>query len=300
MSDNSDLEAGASTPPETDVAASGETEGRALNNSADSAAAEPVGMTAAEEAWDIAKTVMIAVGVTLLFRFFFFQPFNIPSGSMKPTLLVGDFILVDKIEYGYSKASLIYPLTRAPLEGRMFGNMPERGEIAVFKNAADRNKDYIKRVIGLPGETIQMINGVVHIDGVRVERELVNDAVPQCDGTTSNRLNPAAARVYRETLPNGKTYIVQECAGVGRGLDNTAPQTVPAGHYFLMGDNRDNSADSRTDVVGFVPFDQLVGKATRVAFSVDGQKSKIWEVWNWPGAIRYNRLLDRVEQDTDR
>lgn len=251
-------------------------------------------MTAAEEAWDIAKTVLIAVSVTLLFRFFFFQPFNIPSGSMKPTLLVGDFILVDKIEYGYSKASLIYPLTRMPVEGRMFGNMPESGEIAVFKNQADRNKDYIKRVIGVAGDTVQMQSGVLYLNGERVERVLLTDVEPQCGSRSSNALTPTA-RVYRETLPNGSSYVIQECAGNLNGLDNTPVFTVPEGHFFLMGDNRDNSADSRTPTVGFVPADQLVGKATRVAFSVDGERSKIWEVWNWPGSIRYGRLLDKVE-----
>ncbi|MEM6649957.1 MAG: signal peptidase I, partial [Pseudomonadota bacterium] len=112
-------------------------------------------MSAMEEAWDIAKTVLIAVSITLFIRFFFFQPFNIPSGSMKPTLLVGDFILVDKMEYGYSKASLIYPLTRMPLEGRLFDGEPQRGEVVVFKNTGDRNRDYIKRVTGVAGDRIQ-------------------------------------------------------------------------------------------------------------------------------------------------
>lgn len=253
--------------------------------------AAPV-MTPREELVDIVRTVAIAVGVTLLFRFFFFQPFNIPSGSMKPTLLVGDFILVDKIEYGYSKASLIWPLTRMPLEGRLFGSTPEIGEVVVFKNAADQNKDYIKRVVGMPGDTVQVISGVLHVNGQRVQRELLPDVPPTCgQGSGYN-----AARVYRETLPGGgPSYVVQECRGDANILDNTPKLTVPEGHYFMMGDNRDNSADSRTTTVGFVPQDQLVGKATRVAFSVDGDVARFWQVWKWPVAVRYRRLFQSVD-----
>ena len=248
---------------------------------------EPAKMTAAEEAWDIAKTVLIAVAVTLFVRFFFFQPFNIPSGSMKPTLLVGDFILVDKIDYGYSRASLIYPLTRAPIGGRLFGDTPERGEIAVFKNALHGNRDYIKRVIALPGERVQVVSGTLYIEGEAVERVPV-DLPTDCDPYAP------AARMYRETLPNGVSYLVQECRGDTNGLDNTPVHVVPEGHYFMMGDNRDNSQDSRTPLVRFVPYDQLVGRATRVAFSVDGQRAKLWQVWRWPGAIRYGRIGDSV------
>ena len=250
---------------------------------------EPTKMTAAEEAWDITKTVLIAVAVTLFVRFFFFQPFNIPSGSMKPTLLVGDFILVDKIDYGYSKASLIYPLTRLPGEGRLFADAPERGEIAVFKNQHHGNKDYIKRVIGLPGDRVQVISGTLYINGEKVARERV-DVPTSCTGYAP------AARMYRETLPNGVSYLIQECQGDNYLHDNTPVKTVPAGHYFMMGDNRDNSLDSRTPTVQFVPTHQLVGRATRVAFSVDGEQSRIWQVWKWPGAIRYGRIGDSVNE----
>ena len=245
-------------------------------------------MTAAEEAWDIAKTVLIAVAVTLVVRFFFFQPFNIPSGSMKPTLLVGDFILVDKIDYGYSKASLIYPLTRLPVEGRLFSDMPERGEIAVFKNIHHSNRDYIKRVIGLPGDKVQVISGNLYVNGEEAVREPL-EGTPDCAGYAPS------ARLYRETLPGGPSYTVQECRGDIHTSDTTDVYTVPAGHYFLMGDNRDNSLDSRTPTVQFVPHTQLVGKATRVAFSVDGEKARLWQVWKWPVAIRYRRLFDGVE-----
>ena len=264
----------------TDEAARAGMEGEAV-------AEPPQKMTAAEEAWDVVKTVLIAVAVTLFVRFFFFQPFNIPSGSMKPTLLVGDFILVDKIDYGYSKASLIYPLTRLPGEGRLFADAPERGQIAVFKNQHHENKDYIKRVIGLPGDRVQVISGTLYLNGEEVARERV-DVPTDCVGYAP------AARMYRETLPNGVSYHVQECQGDNYTYDNTPVRTVPEGHYFLMGDNRDNSLDSRTPVVQFVPEHQLVGRATRVAFSVDGDRARWWQVWRWPVAIRYGRIGDSV------
>lgn len=242
----------------------------------------------AAEAWDVSKTVVIAVGVTLLVRFFFIQPFNIPSASMEPTLMTGDFILVDKIDYGYSKASLIFPLTRLPLDGRLFSGMPERGEVAVFKNANDKNKDYVKRIIGLPGDTVQVIGGILHVNGQPVQRELVDNPELTCDGYAPQ------GRQYYETLPSGPRYLVQECDGNRGAHDNTAPKKVPEGYYFAMGDNRDRSLDSRSSRVNFVHHDQLVGRARRVAFSVNGDRARFWEVWKWPVAIRYARIGDRV------
>lgn len=241
-----------------------------------------------EEAWDVSKTVVIAVAITLFVRFFFIQPFNIPSASMEPTLMTGDFILVDKIDYGYSRASLIFPLTRMPLDGRVFSDTPQRGEIAVFKNARDKNKDYIKRIIGLPGDRVQVIGGVLHVNGEPVAREVVEDPDFTC-----KRLGPGA-RQYFETLPGGPTYLVQECDGDRGPYDNTGVRTVPEGFYFAMGDNRDRSADSRSLTVNFIPHDQLVGRARRVAFSVDGQRARFWQVWKWPFAIRYGRIGDKV------
>lgn len=257
---------------------------------------EETEMTFAEEIWDVAKTVLIAVGITLFVRFFFFQPFNIPSSSMKPTLLVGDFVIVDKIDYGYSRASLIYPFTRMPIEGRLFTDHPEQGEVIVFKNGNDGNKDYIKRVIGEPGDTIQVISGVLHINGERVERELIRDRQAECGRNLYHEIDKTGpmSRLYRETLPNGISYIVQECQGNRGGFDNTQKVTVPDGHYFVMGDNRDNSDDSRGNVQ-FVPNDQVVGKATRIAFSVDGHETRIWEFWKWPGAIRFDRMFNQVD-----
>ncbi len=246
-------------------------------------------MTLMEEVWDVVKTVGLAVLITLIFRIFFYQPFNIPTGSMQPNLLVGDFVLVSKGTYGYSKASLIWPLTRINSQTIIFDKPVERGDIVVFKNSHDQNKDYIKRVIGMPGDRVQTIGGLLYINGKQVPREFVSNETIACRG-----YNPKAA-TWRETLPNGVSYIIQECQGNEYGLDNAGPFLVPADHYFMMGDNRDNSQDSRTEYVQYVPDYQIVGKAQNLVFSVDGKKSHIWEIWKWPGAIRYSRIFDRVE-----
>lgn len=246
-------------------------------------------MTPAEEAWDILKTILLAVAITLVFRMVAWQPFNIPSGSMRPNLLVGDFLVVSKFEYGYSKASLIYPLTRLPVEGRLFGSEPDRGEVVVFKNQADRNRDYIKRVIGVPGDKVQMIGGVLYLNDQTVPRQQVSDDPVWCNNTRGS------AASYIETLPNGVTYRIQECEGDNDQLDNIGPFFVPAGQYFMMGDNRDNSQDSRTPQVGFVPADQIVGRAQRLVFSVDGHDTNIFQFWNWPTHIRWGRIFDPVE-----
>lgn len=247
-------------------------------------------LTPAEEAFDLFKTVVYAVAIALVLRIIIFQPFNIPSGSMKPNLLVGDFLFVSKPAYGYSRASLVWPLTRLPIEGRLFGSEPERGDVVVFKNRKDGNKDYIKRVVGLPGDQIQMIKGRLHINGVAVDKEPIGVRAVTRFGQTIEI--PA----YRETLPNGVSYIVEESRGDKADKDDTESYFVPEGYYFMMGDNRDESQDSRwLEDVGYVPLDDIVGKAERLFFSVDGQKAHFWEVWKWPFAIRYGRILDQVE-----
>lgn len=246
-------------------------------------------MTAAEEAWDFAKTIVYAVAIALVLRIVIFQPFNIPSGSMKPNLLIGDFLFVSKPAYGYSRASLVYPLTRLPIEGRIFGSEPKRGDVVVFKNRKDANKDYIKRLIGLPGDEIRMVEGRLHINGEPVAKTFVENRTVVCDGREA--LIPA----YRETLPNGVSYIVEECHGDQGALDNRGPYQVPAGHFFMMGDNRDQSQDSRVlEAVGYVPLDDIVGKAELLFFSVNGERAHFWEIWKWPFAIRYDRIFDQV------
>ena len=247
--------------------------------------------TIADEAWDLAKTVFWAVGIALVLRIIIFQPFNIPSGSMKPNLLVGDFLFVSKPAYGYSKASLVWPFTRLDVDGRFLGNEPVRGDVLVFKNRKDGNKDYIKRLVGMPGDQIQMKGGVLHINGVAVQKEFAGYALASCD-----RMPATKVAQFRETLPNGVSYIVQECHGDQGYNDNTPVYKVPAGRYFLMGDNRDQSQDSRVvSEVGYIAYDDIVGRAERLFFSFDVENTQAWEFWKWPTAVRYGRILDPIE-----
>jgi signal peptidase I len=252
------------------------------------AQADKISETKKPETWrDNVKTLAWAVVIALIIRSFFFQPFNIPSSSMKPTLLIGDFLFVSKFSYGYSRHSL--PFSPPIMDGRIMAGAPERGDVVVFKLPADNRTDFIKRVIGLPGDTIQMRNGVVILNGQAVPREAVeNFTEAGRDG------GQKTFRRYRETLPNGRSYFVLDEVENGPA-DNTGLYRVPAGHYFMMGDNRDNSADSRvTRYVGYVPHENLVGPAQILFFSFDDM-TPVWKIWQWPNAIRYSRLLNWVE-----
>ncbi|MCH7711189.1 MAG: signal peptidase I [Proteobacteria bacterium] len=232
------------------------------------------------------ETIVYAVLIAVLVRTFAYEPFNIPSGSMIPTLLVGDYLFVSKFSYGYSRHS--FPFSLPPFSGRLLGAEPERGDIAVFKLPRDNETDYIKRIIGLPGDKIQVRNGVVSVNGEPVSRRRIADYVaPNQYG------NVVAMAQYLETLPNGRSYTVAEMTEFG-GLDNTPVYTVPPGHYFAMGDNRDNSLDSRVlDHVGFIPAENLVGRAEFLFYSSNGS-ANIWEVWKWPGAVRFSRLFQKI------
>ncbi len=237
--------------------------------------------------WENVKTIGVALLIALVIRAFFFQPFNIPSGSMKNTLLVGDYLFVSKYAYGYSRHSL--PFSPPLFEGRVLGSAPERGDIAVFKLPRDGRTDYIKRVVGLPGDQIQMREGALFINGEAVERSRIDDFVE-----TDSYGNVRRIARYREILPNGVSYDTLDETPNGRG-DNTPVFTVPAGHYFMMGDNRDNSSDSREPMgVGFVPAENLVGRAELLFFSTNSTAA-FWEVWKWPQAIRWARLFQGVE-----
>jgi signal peptidase I len=233
------------------------------------------------------KTVVYAVLIAVTVRTVAFEPFNIPSGSMIPSLLIGDYLFVSKYSYGYSKHSL--PMSLPLFEGRIFERIPERGDVVVFKLPTDNRTDYIKRLIGLPGDHIQMIRGRLFINGTMVERQQIEDYVDR-----DSRGNLTRGIQYLETLPNGKVHRIQELAGDEGPMDNTMEYVVPAGHYFMMGDNRDNSQDSRfLAQVGYVPAENLVGKAQVIFFSVDGSAA-LWEIWKWPMAIRWNHVLNMV------
>lgn len=234
---------------------------------------------------DTLQTIFYAVLIAVVVRIAAFEPFNIPSGSMYPTLMVGDYLFVSKYPYGYSRYS--FPWSLAPIDGRIWAGEPERGDVVVFKEPRRNETDFIKRIIGLPGDTIQVIDGVLHINGAAVERQRIEDYAFETEfGTVIN------VPQYTEVLPNGRSHRILEVNGDNDRHDNTALFEVPAAHYFMMGDNRDNSSDSR--VIGAVPFENLIGRAEILFFSTDGSAA-LWQIWKWPFAIRYGRLFDGVE-----
>ena len=231
------------------------------------------------------KSIFLAVFIALLIRSFFAEPFNIPSGSMKPNLLVGDFIFVSKWSYGYSKHSL--PLSVPLIPGKIFKSIPERGDVVVFKTPQDNRTDYIKRVIGLPGDRIKIEEGHININNNIIYRKKNEDFIDIDKFGNEKRI-----RKYTEYFFNNEIEVIDIMDG---GIvDNTPLYIVPEGHFFVMGDNRDNSQDSRfINVVGYVPFENLVGKAQFIFFSLEN--SRFYEVWKWPKAIRYNRLFKFIQ-----
>ena len=253
---------------------------------------------------ETARIIVHALLIAFVVRVFFYQPFNIPSGSMKSTLLVGDFLFVSKLSYGYSThtfpQTLDIPFVHIsiPLRpqklfgGRIFGSEPTRGDVAVFKLPRDNSTDFIKRVIGLPGDVIETRHGVLFINGQEIPKKRVADFVAvEEDGVT--RASPR----YEETLPNGVKYLVLDTIDEGPG-DNKGPYKVPPGHYFMMGDNRDNSTDSRfLQQVGYVPFENFVGRADLIFFSAaidEPNNCRPLAPWTWPSCVRFRRLVSRV------
>jgi signal peptidase I len=264
------------------------------------AAARAEGKKPDEGLWETAKVIVQALAIAFFVRTFFFQPFNIPSSSMYPTLKVGDYLFVSKLSYGYGKYSFNFNLgwrdsnwinccSFVDFSGRkILADVPERGDVAVFKLPKDTNIDYIKRVIGLPGDRIQMKNGVLFINDVEVKKERIEDYV---DPTMEAGEQFAQSMVpqFRETLPNGVQYNVLDFTDTGFP-DNTDVFVVPDGNYFMMGDNRDNSSDSRLSV-GYVPLENFVGRADMLFFSISGDAT-IKRVWEWPFKIRWSRFFN--------
>ncbi|MGV1791044.1 signal peptidase I [Rhizobium lusitanum] len=236
--------------------------------------------------WENIKVIVQALVLAMIIRTVLFQPFTIPSGSMMPTLLVGDYIFVNKFAYGYSKYSL--PFSPDLFNGRIFGSEPKRGDVVVFRFPPNPDVDYIKRVIGLPGDRIQVKNDILYINGQAVPRE------PH--GTFSSDYSQEPGDnipVYSERLPDtGKIFDTLDLSPNSRG-DNTQEYVVPADHYFMMGDNRDNSDDSRFDV-GYVPAENLIGRASVIFFSL-GHDTSFREIWKWPTNMRWDRIFKVVE-----
>ena len=263
------------------------------------------------------KTIVYALLIAGIFRTLFFQPFWIPSGSMKDTLLIGDFLFVNKMTYGYSFASC--PTIRVPVVGlnidaedicgfvggdntRLFGGEPQRGDVVVFRHPVN-GQDYIKRLVGLPGETVQVIGGVLHINGqpVQVQDDGIFEEVmtaqgpqrlrPRCENGPVGEGGACLKSRQIETLPEGRTHAILNIAR--QSSDDTPLYTVPAGHYFFMGDNRDNSTDSRVPQqaggVGFVPYENLIGRADRIMFSSAG--TSMLAFWTW----RSDRYFKGIE-----
>ena len=230
------------------------------------------------------KSISLAIFIALLIRSFVAEPFNIPSGSMKPNLLVGDFIFVSKWSYGYSRHSL--PFSIPLIYGKIFSKLPKRGDIAVFKTPYDNRTDYIKRIIGLPGDKIKVINGEILINDNLIVRKKINDFIDIDKLGNSKRL-----RKYKEYFFDMEVNVLDI---MDNGIaDNTQLYIVPKNHFFVMGDNRDNTQDSRfLKKVGYVPIENLVGKAQYIFFSLEN--SRFFEIWKWPRSIRYERLMQKI------
>ncbi|MCG8504728.1 MAG: signal peptidase I [Sphingomonadales bacterium] len=256
---------------------------------------------------ELIRTIIYAVLIALGIRTVAFEPFNIPSESMLPALMVGDYLFISKYSYGYSRHSL--PASLPLFSGRILEKTVKRGDIAVFKLPSDGRTDYIKRIIGLPGDRLQMKSGQLFINGQPVPRERVEDFVfretpnSECGGRFIRYRTVDADGVaycnypqYRETLPNGVSYMTLDLSPRG-DFDNTRVYVVPEGHYFAMGDNRDNSQDSRLDAgvrgVGYVPAENLVGRAEVIFFSTDG-KARLWQPWYWIQAARFDRFFNSL------
>ena len=255
-----------------------------MSDTMSKAAAKPV-----KKKNELVETIVViieALAIALVFRTFLYQPFSIPTASMQSTLMIGDYFIANKWAYGFGKFSFPVAL---PFNGRFleFGQ-PQRGDVVVFHNIS--KEDYIKRLIGMPGDTIQMKAGRLYINGTMVERKEIGTGTD-----TDSSMNSVQVTVYEETLPNGVKHTIQEISDNDQ-LDDTDVYTVPAGHFFMMGDNRDRSADSRVlNQVGYVSLDQVIGKAEARFFSIKNNLPP-WQLWQWPANVRWDRMFTSVYQ----
>ncbi|GHA36343.1 signal peptidase I [Devosia pacifica] len=251
--------------------------------------------SAAGEVWETFVVIVEALLIAIVIRCFLFQPFSIPTASMQQTLMIGDYFIANKFVWGYGKHS--FSLGRygdftlldfeLPISGRILGREPNRGDIAIFRPVPE-DIEYIKRVVGMPGDEIQVREGRLYINGDIVPREEIGTALD-----TDSNGDTREVTVYQETFPNGTTHTIQEISD-NQPLDNTPVYRVPAGHYFMMGDNRDRSADSRVlSAVGYVPYTNLIAKAEARFFSIQDNIPP-WQIWQWPANVRWDRMFRSV------
>ena len=235
---------------------------------------------------ELFKTLLVAGSIAIIFRSIFFEPFNIPSGSMIPTLLVGDYLFVSKYSYGYSKYS--FPFGVAPINERILDESPKRGDVIVFRKPGDQSVDYIKRLIGIPGDVVQVKQGTLFINGKSANRIKTNIGTMKNIYGVENFFTQ-----YKEKFEDTNYHQIIESSDTDP-FDDTIEFQIPKDHFFFMGDNRDNSRDSRTSEVGFVPKRNLIGKAQIIFFSHDNSAS-FYEFWKWHKSIRFSRIGKAIE-----
>ena len=232
------------------------------------------------------KTLFYALIIAIFIRSILIQPFYIPSSSMEPNLLVGDRLFVTKFSYGYSKHS--FPFSPPIFNGRLLSDTPKRGDVVVFKTPADNRTDYIKRLIGLPGDTIQFIDGDLFLNSKKIQKKIINKNDSLYCGNSK-----ISVSTYEEKLPNEVSYEASYRNDIS--FKNSDIFTVPENHFFFLGDNRDCSKDSRfLSEVGYVHKDNLVGKAQIMFFSSDPRVGSIFKIWNWQNIIRFNRFFKKI------
>mgnify|MGYP001232756721 FL=1 len=235
---------------------------------------------------DNLKTIFYALIIAIFIRSIFLQPFYIPSSSMEPNLLIGDRLFVTKYSYGYSKHS--FPFSPNIFNGRILFSNPDRGDVIVFKTPADNRTDYIKRLIGIPGDEIQFIDGDLYLNGNQILKTLISSSKKVYCGSETMEVN-----TFEEKLPNGKTYIATYRKDYS--FQNSDKFIIPKNHYFFLGDNRDCSKDSRyLSEVGYVNKNNLVGKAQFLFFSSDYRIGSILKFWNWSKIIRFERFFNKI------